>query len=231
MTERQLLLDLPPRDATGRSDFLPGQSNAAALAALDRWPDWPGNALMIVGPGGAGRSHLARIWQDRSGARLLTGRNVTAALPEVLATTTPVALDDADNIAGSATAEEALFHLINHLRQAGASLLLTARETPGAWRLMLPDLESRLLAIPPVHVAHPDDGLVYMVLAKLCDDRQMMVGPEVLDYLVARIDRSLSVARRVVARLDELALTFHRRPTRALAAEALASFTADPTAV
>lgn len=221
MNHRQLILDLPARDARGRADFLPGASNTAALEAIERWRDWPGGALLVVGPKGSGRSHLARIWMEESAALLVDGADLPNALEDLLAANRPVAVDDADRVAGYEDSEEALFHLLNHARQSAIPLLLIARETPGTWGLTLPDLESRLLAIPPVRVERPDDALLYMVLAKLCDERQLAVTPDVLDYLVPRIDRSLRAARDVVATMDGLALSLHRKPTRALAAEAL----------
>jgi len=221
MTDRQLLLDLPAREGLARGDFLPAASNRAALAALDGWRGWPGATFLLTGPEGAGRTHLAHIWAAEAGATPLDPAALAEALPQALAGTAPLALDDAHLAAGDAAAEEALFHLLNHAGASRRPFLLTARGAPAGWGVALPDLLSRLQALPAAALDRPDDDLLWMVLAKLCDDRQLVVPPQVLSYVVPRIHRSLSTAARLTAELDALAVSRQRPVTRALAAEAL----------
>ena len=216
MNDRQLPLDLalPPR--MGREDFLPAAPNATALAAIDTTPLWPQGRLLLHGPRGSGRTHLAAIWAAESRAARLSG--ATLALPEPAPA---YAVDDADAVAGDPAREEALFHLMNRALAEGAPLLLTARDTPGTWGLALPDLQSRLLAMSTARLERPDDALLRMVLVKLFDERQIDVGEDTLAYLLRRIDRSLGAARDVVAALDRAALSRHRRVSRALACDIL----------
>ena len=207
----QLTLDLGHRPAMDMADFLVAESNQAAVEWLDRWPDWPGPALAIHGPGGCGKSHLTRVWAARSDALLLGADALAEADLSALPTDRPaVAVDDADKTAGAA-AEEALLHVYNLVREGEGHLLLTGHAAPARWTLSLPDLTSRLKTIPVVAVADPDDPLLAAVLVKLFADRQLAVGAEVIAYLVARMERSLAAARGLVAAIDAASLA-QRRP-------------------
>ena len=219
----QLHLALPSVAAMGRGDFLEAPSNRLALAAVDDSAGLPSGVLVITGPEGSGKTHLAHLWAERQGAAWLRAETLAVALPDLLAPPGPAALvlDDAAQIAGT-TAEEALFHLLNHLRGQG-QILLTARQPVRDWGLRLPDLVSRLTAAAHVPLAEPDEALLRAVLVKLFADRQVMVQPPLIDYLVDRMERSLAAAGALVARLDARALALGRPITRALAHEVLAS--------
>ena len=213
---RQLTLALGHGESFAAEDFLPGPPNAAAHAMVTCWPDWPARVLALVGPEGAGKSHLAAIWAEQAGARFLAARALRGAdLPAALATGALVVED----LAPEAFDETALFHLLNLAREEGAWLLLTARSAPSAWRLSLPDLASRLRAVPVAAMAPPDDAMLRAVLVKLFADRQLAVDESVVAYLLPRIERSFAAARAAVARLDAEALRLKRPVTRALAAE------------
>ncbi|MGQ9367637.1 HdaA/DnaA family protein [Azospirillum sp. A39] len=210
----QLPLDLGFRPAMGGEDFLVAPSNADAVAWLDRWPFWPAPALTVWGPAGCGKSHLAQVWRARSGAPLVTaGELAQADLPALIGRAQALAVDDADQVAGRRGRERALFHLYNLARDAGGHLLLLARQPPARWRVRLPDLRSRVRGAPAVPVAAPDDALLAAVLVKLFADRQLMPSQEVVAYLLARMERSLDAARRVVAAVDRASLAAHRRIT------------------
>ena len=215
---RQLALALAHEESFAREDFLAGASNADALKLIERWPDWPDRALALVGPEGAGKSHLAAIWAEASGARRLSARALGETdLLHALATGALVVEDVADDLN-----ERALFHLINLTREEEAYLLITARASPGRWTVALPDLASRLRAIPAVTLTAPDDALLRAVLLKLFADRQLAVDESLISYLVTRIERSFAAARAAVDLLDHEALRLKRPVTRALAAEVLA---------
>jgi chromosomal replication initiation ATPase DnaA len=214
---RQLALALSHEESFAREDFLPGASNADALALIERWPDWPDRLLAVVGPEGAGKSHLAAIFAEASGARRLSARALGETdLLAALATGALVIEDAAGDIN-----ERALFHLINLVREEEAWLLVTARSAPATWAVALPDLASRLRAIPAVTLASPDDALLRAVLLKLFADRQLAVDESLIAYLITRIERSFAAARAAVATLDHEALRLKRPVTRALAAEVL----------
>jgi chromosomal replication initiation ATPase DnaA len=212
----QLPLSLGHRPAHGDSDFLVAPCNQDAVAWLDRWPEWPGPALAIHGPARCGKTHLAHVWQARSGAKLITpGHLTTHALPDTLNGVTACIIDDVND----GIDERALLHLHNLLSERSGHLLLTSREPPARWPLTIADLRSRMNAASAVRVGRPDDALIGAVLIKLFADRQLRVGSDVIGFLLARIERSFAAAHRAVAMLDEMALASHRRITVPLARE------------
>lgn len=219
---RQLPLDLAHLPGSSRDDLVVGPSNAQAVAMIDRWPDWPSQVVVLAGPAGSGKSHLAAAWREASGAARLSPRSLGAEAVE-LAESGPILLDDVD--AGPVD-ETGLFHLINAVRAADTSLLLTARRFPLAWGVRLPDLASRLKAASTVEIHEPDDALLVGVITKLFADRQVEVEPHVVQFVARRIERSLSTAIEVVARLDRAALEQKTRISRALAASVVAAMDA-----
>jgi chromosomal replication initiation ATPase DnaA len=215
---RQLAFALPHAESLTRDNFLEGPANAAGLALVDSWPDWPNRIMLLVGPEGSGKSHLAAIWAEQAGARSTSARALTAAsVPGALATGALVVED----LKSGDFDERALFHLMNLAREDGAHLLLTAREPPSAFALELRDLRSRLRAVPTVSLLPPDDALFRALIVKFCADRQLAVDETVVSYLVTRIERSYAAARQAVELLDSEALRLGRPVTRALAAELL----------
>jgi chromosomal replication initiation ATPase DnaA len=213
---RQLALALDHAERLTREDFLPGASNETALAMIDRWPDWPARVLAVVGPAGSGKSHLAAIWAYESGARFLSARALDLAdLPASIATGALV-LEDC---VGGDIDERALFHLLNLVREEEAWLMLTARGLPTTWPATLPDLASRLRAMPSVSLSGPDDNLLRAVLVKQFADRQLAVDEALIAYLLSRTGRSFADAREAVQALDREALQRGRPVNRALAAE------------
>ena len=218
---RQLALALPHAESFAREDFLTGAPNAAALAMIERWPDWPDRTLALVGPEGAGKSHLAAIWAEIAGARRVSARalgetNLMGALA-----TGALVIEDAPARLIHAPDERALFHLLNLIREEEAFLLITAQTAPARWPVALPDLASRLRAVPTVALNAPDDALLRAVLVKLFADRQLGVDSSLVSYLTTRIERSFAAARAAVEALDREALRMRRPVTRALAAELL----------
>jgi chromosomal replication initiation ATPase DnaA len=209
---RQLPLDLEHAAGVSRDDLVVSRANAEAAALIDRWPDWPSPVVVLAGPPGAGKSHLAAIWRDVSGAEALDARN----LGNHIGADRPILIDAID---AAPLDDPALFHLINAVRASATHLLMTSRRFPAAWGATLPDLVSRLKAATVVEIAEPDDLLLSGVITKLFADRQVEVEPHVVDYLVRRIERSLATAARVVGRLDHAALEQKARITRSLAAE------------
>ncbi len=212
----QLALALDHAESLAREDFLAGPSNTAALGLIERWPDWPSRTVLLRGPEGAGKSHLAAIWAQQTGARTLSLRALERAdVPGALATGALVA----ENLAEGQFDESALFHLLNLAREERAYVLITTRIVPTAGRIELPDLASRLRALPVVTLAAPDDTLLRAVIVKLFADRQLAVDESLVSFLTNRIERSFAAARAAVARLDREALRLHRPVTRALAGE------------
>ena len=219
---RQLVFDLPAKDGMTRAEFFVSPANALALAALDGWKGWPGGKMLLIGPTGAGKTHLVRIWAAEAGAAVVAAEGLAVADLPALAAGGRVAVEDSAAVAGDARAEAALFHLHNLLAEARGALLLTAAAPPRDWGLALPDLLSRMQAAPVTRLEAPDDALLAAVLVKLFADRQLAVAPNLIPYLVARMPRSIGAARALVAALDAAALSEGRPVTRALAAGLLA---------
>lgn len=218
----QLAFDLPVQQAFRREDFFASAASAAGLAAIGDWRDWPGGKMLLVGPAGSGKSHLAHIWAEMAGATLIAGADLEQADLPALAARGAVCVEDADAIAGQPLGETALFHLHNILLPAGR-LLITAAAPPRDWGVGLADLHSRMQAAALTRLEAPDDALLSAVLIKLFADRQITVPPNLIAYLVSRMERSIAAARDVVANLDARALAAGRPVTRALAAEMLDS--------
>ena len=217
VSPRQLVLALDHAESFAREDFLRGPSNAAALTLIDRWPDWPDRIVALVGPEGSGKSHLAAIWAEAAGARVLAAKLLPehGDLPAALATGALVVED----LEFAGLDERALFHLINLAREEGAFVLITSRSPLATFPVAIRDLASRLRALPSVALAAPDDALLRSLIVKLAADRQLAVDEALVNYLVNRIERSFAGARAALARLDEEAMRQHRPVTRALAAE------------
>jgi len=215
---RQLAFALPHAESLTRDNFLGGPANAAGLTLIDSWPDWPNRVMLLLGPEASGKSHLASIWAEQSGARSTSAHALTAAeVPGALATGALVIED----LKPASVDERALFHLLNLAREEDAFVLMTARAPPT--EVELRDLRSRLRAVPTVQLLPPDDHLFRALIVKFCADRQLSVDESIVSYLTTRLERSYAAVRKTVERLDAEALRLGRPVTRALAAELLRS--------
>lgn len=208
----QIPLVLPHRVALDGDDFFVSPSNLAAVEWIDRWPDWPGRLLVVAGPSGAGKSHLAAVWRKATGAALRPAAELAAEDLEWVRGGRPMAVEDCGDTL-EPEREVLLFHMINAMREAGGSLLLTAAEAPAHWPIALPDLASRLRAAPVARIEAPDDSLMAALLVKQFNDRQLRVGADVLGYLLPRIERSFAALNDAVDRLDAAALAEQRAIT------------------
>lgn len=188
-------------------DFVLSDSNRAAVTGLDAWPNAvAGPVMALCGPEGSGKSTVAGRWAEKRGAVILHGSEAAVVDPLDLEGAN-IVLDRAQD-----ADDESLFHLIN-LAMAGGALLLVSRRAPRDWPAALPDLRSRLDALPLLVVETPDDMLLAAMLRRAFSERSIVPPEDVIDYLVRRIDRSWAAAQGVVERLDAL----HRPITRAAA--------------
>jgi chromosomal replication initiation ATPase DnaA len=214
----QLTFDLAHLPALGADDFLISQSNRAAADMIDRWPAWPQSSIAVVAPSQAGKTHLGNVWRLRSGAARLDACAVRETDLASVAAAGAVLVEDLHVGIGD---ERVLFHVLNLVQEHQLSLLLTSRTPPGEIAAGLPDLRSRLRALPMVVIDPPDEALLKAVLVKHFADRQLAVEPHLVTYIALRMERSMEAAARIVAEIDRAAMASHRRVTRALAAEVL----------
>jgi chromosomal replication initiation ATPase DnaA len=219
VTSAQLTLDLPHRTALGAEDFLVSDCNLAAVRLIDAWPDWRNHVQLLIGPEASGKTHLARVWQALSGADALTPEALAGTTLDALGEGTALVVEDADRVRYD---EKALFHLLNLAREKELYVLITAETAPSRWGVALPDLKSRLNALPTVEIGAPDEALLRTVMLKHFADRRLAIDPKVLTYLALHVDRSLAAAAAAVASVDRLALASGRKISRQLVTEALA---------
>lgn len=220
----QLTLGFPHEPTTGRADFVTGRANLEAIAIVEAMPDWPPRGVLLVGPEGSGKSHLAAIWCEFPGAARIAAKDLTRDDADRLTAGGAVAVEDLHD---GPVEEAALFHLLNLAGERDARVLITSRAGPGQLALALPDLVSRLRAMRLVALGAPDDELLRRVLTKLFADRQLQVDAGVVGYIAARMERSFAAASQIVASLDKAALAGGRGVTRKLAAEVLGEFADD----
>ncbi len=224
---RQFVLDLPHRPALGEEDFLVSRSNAAAVALIDRWPDWALACALVTGPRGSGKSHLAHVWRLRSGGPTVSAQAISENTVRTLTSHGALVVEDLDRGIGD---ERALFHLLNVAREQWFSILLTSLSPPGQLAVALADLRSRLRALPMVAIEAADEALLKAVLVKLFADRQLAVQPHVVEHIALRMERSMAAGGAIVAEIDRRALALHRKVTRALAGEVLAELSREQEA-
>lgn len=215
---RQLTLELPHAESFRRDDFLPNPANEAALALIDAWPEWPAPFAAIAGPPGSGKSHLAAIWAERSGARIADASLLRNGEVQRSLVTGALVVED---FSAAKADQTAFFHLFNFARETSAFLLFTVNSRLDLEGAAIADLASRLRAVPVLQLSPPDDALIAAVLVKLFADRQMSIDEDTIAFLLPRMERSLASAKAVVERLDRAALSRGRRITRVLASEVL----------
>jgi chromosomal replication initiation ATPase DnaA len=216
VTVSQLVFDLEHARSWDEANFLVTAGNDHAVRLINTWPDWQSHAAIIFGPPRSGKSHLARIWQTRSHATLIVASDLVADAPP--GPSVPHVVEDVDRAPFD---ERALFHRLNLAREHGSSILLTARTPPGQWNIALPDLRSRIRSYPAVAINEPDEELLAAVLLKHFEDRQLSVSPDVIPFLLSRMERSMAAAQLLAEQIDKVALAEHRKVTRAFAAKVL----------
>ena len=214
----QIPLELPHDVALGAEDFFISASNEHAYDLIEAWPEWPKRALVLTGPPGSGKTHLASIWKGRSDAHTITSGEFCAERVPELSAHSAVVLED---MPGPALDETALFHLLNLAGERGFALLITSALAPAAWEVALPDLASRLRALPVVDLKAPNEALLRAVLVKLFADRQLNVDEPVIGYILARMERSIASARLLVEQLDRRALAEQVSITRPFSARVM----------
>ena len=220
----QIPLSFEITPSKGRDDLIVSQSVQGAITMIDEWPNWPSHLVVLAGPTGSGKSHIAHIWLQKADAIESSLVDDADDLVETVKTT-PILIENVDQLLASSQADETqLFHLLNAAKEAGSFILMTARSWPASWKVGLPDLASRIKAATIVEISEPDENLLSQVIFKLFADRQVEIDEKTVNYLVMRMERSLAVASKIVEAMDELALSKKTSVNRSIAAEVLAKF-------
>jgi chromosomal replication initiation ATPase DnaA len=213
----QLPLELGHEPSLAEADFVVSDANRLAYYHILAYPNWPGPLTLIVGPPKSGKSHLARIFSDRSGAV-----SPAAGEIEALASAGGRAPLVVENVEQPGYDETALFHLLNQSMRDDRPLLLTASEPISLWPYRTEDLRSRARLAAAFTVEQADDTQLTQLMVKLFSDRQVTVEAKVIGYLVTRMERSPQEAVALADLTDRIALARGTAITRSIAAEALA---------
>ena len=212
----QLTLELGHTPSHDEADFLVGEGNELAYGRILAFPHWPDPVTLLVGPAKSGKSHLARIFADRSGARYAGMDDLEALARE--GGTVPLIVEDVDRLGYD---EAGLFHLLNQSMREQRPILLTAREDIANWPLATDDVRSRARRTTAYSLELTDDIQLSQMFVKLFGDRQIKVDPRIIAYLVARMERSAEEVVILADLMDRLALAKGTAITRSIAADAL----------
>lgn len=217
-TSNQIPLSFDVSPSKGRDDLISSGSVEAAVSVLDLWPNWPSHIVILAGPTGAGKSHIAHVWGEKANAQDI---DFSATTDEIVTISkqSPILLEDIDR---QDMDETKFFHLLNAVKEAQSSILITSRSWPSSWSIKLPDLASRIKSATVVEIGEPDEMLLTQVIFKLFADRQIEIDEKIVNYLVLRMERSLAVAQNIVERMDHLALSKKVPISRAIASDVLA---------
>lgn len=185
--------------AGGANDgpLIVGTSNADAVRYLRHVATWPVRTAVLTGPRGSGRSLMGRLFARESGGRVIDGH--------------------------ASVSEEEIFHAWNAAQASGTPLLIIADAPPSEWSIALPDLASRLRAVPVLTIGEPDDCLARDLIDALFAQRGMAISPDVAAFVVPRMERSYAMIHRVVAALDAASLEKGRAISIRLTRETLLS--------
>ena len=229
---KQLPLEIPHRPALGKEDFLIAPCNKEAVNLIDSWPNWSFFAACIYGAEGCGKTHLANVFSNR--VSLLT--NYPYKLPCVKASNLKLETVHelfaqnkcliVENL-NTEINEEAMFHLYNLYRNEGGNILFTSNTAPARMPFKLKDLQSRLNILPSIEIKTPDDELLSALLIKLFMDRQIIVSPDIINYLLNNMQRSFAYARKIVSEIDNISLAKKRAITIPLVKEAIIALNND----
>lgn len=216
---RQLAFPFSGAPAMDEASFFVSDCNREAHGWIMRWPRWLSYGLILHGPSGSGKTHLAHIWRQHADALMLTPQQLEHGMPQsVVERAQNMVLEEADRIRSPDT----LFHLLNWAREQRVFLLLTSTQPAGNWPYTLPDLCSRVAALPTSALNPPDDSLLAALLTKLFADRQLIASAPVLEWLVTHLERSFISASQAVEKLDAAALAEGRALTLPLLRRVLA---------
>lgn len=222
----QIAFQFSPQPYLGREDFMVSNCNFEAFQTIDSWPEWPFFAICLYGPKGCGKTHLSRIFSDKVSVMSHYPYKIPCIKADKVTLETPFELfkqnrcliieDLSQNIN-----QEAMFHLYNLYRNEGGNILFTAEQAPARIGFSLADLQSRLNIVPSIAIGEPDDEMLSALVLKLFNDRQLLVSPEIITYMVQNMQRSFEYCNKLVAEIDNISLARKRAVSIPLIKEAI----------
>lgn len=207
----QYSLQFKPQIDFAEESYIPTDSNKDALDWINKWPNWGkgiyNNIAYLFGEKSSGKTHLAKIWQAKSGAVFVTNRLLQGQL-YFDDETNGYILEDMENFAEQ---EKLLFNFLNYIINSKKFLLITSNSAPSKIEFHLPDLKSRINSFLAIKIKKPDENMIGQILLKYFADRQISVSSNVINYLIHRIDRSYKNISDVAEKLDKVSLLQHRK--------------------
>ena len=208
---QQLPFCFEPQNLMRREDFMVSSCNAEAFKMIDVWPNWWSQGLVIYGPRGCGKSHLAHLFVEK--VKSLSAKPLAVGIYDAkqinMRCVKRIAEENQSIVIENLSANvhaEALFHLFNLFNVDGKYMLWTAETAPSRMKFKLNDLQSRLNMLPSVEIFEPDDVMLQTLIVKLCADRQLAISPEILNYIVANARRSFAYIRDLIEEIDAISL-------------------------
>lgn len=212
---QQLPLLLEHRRLLGREDFLVSPCNVEAVEWIDLYPDWNNNfAVVILGEKSSGKTHLSWLFSEKTGAKVYDSKEIADELfSDIVPMNSSLVVENIDEIIGNFELEETLFHIINYAMECNTKLLLTTGKTFSSLDFKILDLKTRLQSFPVANIYSPDDEFLKALLVKQFLERDIIVAPDVIEYIIKHIPRDTVFVSFVVEQADLLSFEEKRRIT------------------
>jgi DnaA-homolog protein len=199
-------------------DALEGAHAAAVRAAVRALLDDPGGRVLLVGGRGTGKTHtLAAVCREAAQRSmsvalvpLAHAQSADAASVDEMWQYDLLCIDDIQSMAGDAARERALFRCYNECEASGTRLLMSARATPAALGIDLPDLVSRLSACIVLQMGPLDDVALQRILTARAEKLGFRLPESVCQYLLRRVSRNTHDLEKLLARVAQLSLAEQR---------------------
>ncbi len=212
---QQLPLLLEHRRLLGREDFLVSPCNVEAVEWIDAYPDWGNNlAVVVLGEKSSGKTHLSWLFSEKTGAKVYEAKELSGELfSDVVPVNSALIIENVDEVIGNSEIEEILFHIINYAEECNTKILLTTEKTFSSFDFKIPDLKTRLQSFPVANIYSPDDEFLKALLIKQFLERDIIVAPDVIEYIVKHIPRDTVSVAFVVEQADLLSFEEKHRIT------------------
>ena len=213
---KQLYFDMPDKTALGIEDYIITESNSFAFDLISRMIRGEINQGVISGPSFSGKTHLSKILIKNIGSNesLYIDRDYKKIIEKV-GSSNLIVIENIDKVLEDRS-EEDLFHIINFTKESDKKLLMTSGKSISNIEFKLEDLKSRLNAVIEAKIMQPDDELMKLVLIKIFNDKQLLINPNVIDFLRSRLERSYKSINDFIEKIDKFSLERGKKITIAL---------------